>query len=466
VREEETRPVLWRFDAWDARAGLAFASYRPADDFEQGHLNLDFPTVFLGPPIFQPEQLESRALALAACRGTFQQGWFLGGRELGFDELSDLIVEVRRAYFAGSVIDHGDDGGGGNTQSPPVTPSEGGLGGGDNREFPSKPEQTSLRKELEEIVTRFSLEIKELGETEKIGETGEVPSAKFDWPALLEAEPTGGDDIVERGGLLIASELLARYQPDGSRPNYHQWAEASGRFARACGVLRLWKAWSANGHISALLKSAPHLLRELAGVSPTMERMSHHAREGDEIAGSLILWWLLVPEERDDVEWNYELFYHYRGRYMFWTNEYLPAAPLQDLGYWPIPQELGRLANPNYPSRASVADLLAMFLACPQKFSDAGNWQLWATLEICLFAAAYLTHRDSPLPITLETDKRALWRPRNFEFHQPAMALGKAWRWLSKQLPTVAFVPEVEEMILQGATLSYRKQIAAEPALT
>jgi hypothetical protein len=45
------------------------------------------------------------------------------------------------------------------------------------------------------------------------------------------------------------------------------------------------------------------------------------------------------------------------------------------------------------------------------------------------------------------------------------MALGKAWRWLSKHLPEVAFVPEVEEMILQAATMSYRNQIAAEPAI-
>ena len=165
-------------------------------------------------------------------------------------------------------------------------------------------------------------------------------------------------------------------------------------------------------------------------------------------------------------EWDHDIFYHYRARPVFWANDYWSAAPLQDLGYWPIPQKLGCLANPNYPRRASAADLLAMFLACPQKFSDAGNWELWSTLEMCLFAAAYLTYRVSPLPITLGTDERALWRPRNFEFHQPAMTLRKAWRWLSKQLPAVAFVPEIEEMILQVATLSYRNQIAAEPALT
>src|SRR5688572_24007071 len=89
---------LWRFDAWDFRAGLAFASYRPPDDYSQNYLNLDLPTLFLGPPDFRPEQLESRALALAACRASFQQGLFLNGRELGFAELSELIEKVRRAY--------------------------------------------------------------------------------------------------------------------------------------------------------------------------------------------------------------------------------------------------------------------------------------------------------------------------------------------------------------------------------
>jgi hypothetical protein len=35
--------------------------------------------------------------------------------------------------------------------------------------------------------------------------------------------------------------------------------------------------------------------------------------------------------------------------------------------------------------------------------------------------------------------------------------------WLSKQLPAVAFFPEVEDMFMQAATLSYRTQIAAKP---
>jgi hypothetical protein len=83
--------------------------------------------------------------------------------------------------------------------------------------------------------------------------------------------------------------------------------------------------------------------------------------------------------------------------------------------------------------------------------------------RFCLFAAAYLTHRDSPVPITVASDQRALWRPRNFELRDPAVGLRKAWRWLSKQLPTVAFMPKVEEIISQAATLSYRQRTSAEP---
>jgi hypothetical protein len=93
--------------------------------------------------------------------------------------------------------------------------------------------------------------------------------------------------------------------------------------------------------------------------------------------------------------------------------------------------------------------------------------QLWATLEICFFAAAYLAHRDSLVPITiapmtLESDKRDFWNARNYKLNDPAVTLSKAWRWLSEQLPRVAFVPEVEEMIYQASTLTYRTQMATK----
>jgi hypothetical protein len=454
------QPSLWRFDAWDSRAGLAFVSYRPADNYQQAYLDLDIPTVFIGPPAFQPEQLASRAVALAACRGTFQQGLFAEGSELGFGQLSEIIEQIRRAYIAGSALDHGDDGGGGNTQSPPVIPPDGGLEGGDNIVFLQETDWTGLRHELEHLVGVFTQKVYELQKS-KIDDTGTVPCAEFVWNSFLQTKPSRGDDIVERGALRILWELLMRYQPDGHQADYFKWAEASSRFARACVMLKLWKSLGLNGHISFLLKAAPHLTRELANSSPYLHHIWERALDGDERAGAWLLWWVLVPEEQHDLEWSWKFYGAYPSGPSFFANDYWSDMPMRDLGYWPVPKELANLANHNYARRASVADLLASFLACPQKFYDAGHSELWATLEICLFAAAYLTRRDSPVPITVASDERAPSRPHNFEFYEPAMALGKGWRWLSEQLPRVAFIPRVEEMIFEASTLRYRAELVA-----
>jgi len=81
----------WRIDALDARAGMAFACYRAAESTADVEVDPDLPTVFIGPPTYQPEYLTSRVLGLAAARSTFQERLFGGGGEVGFTELAELI---------------------------------------------------------------------------------------------------------------------------------------------------------------------------------------------------------------------------------------------------------------------------------------------------------------------------------------------------------------------------------------
>jgi len=111
----------WRIDSLDARAGLAFASWRGADLMSPSP-QLDQPAVFLSPPTFQPEAVANRAVGFSASRGRAQLGVYLEEAELAFESLEALTEFVRRAYLAGGG---GDAAGGGGGVGPPRAPEVG-----------------------------------------------------------------------------------------------------------------------------------------------------------------------------------------------------------------------------------------------------------------------------------------------------------------------------------------------------
>lgn len=127
--------LAWRFDALDARGGLAFASYRGPDLIGETTLNGDLPGVFIGAPEFQPLNLPNRAMGLAAGRHAFQTGLFLGPDEVGFESLDDLVEFTRRCYLRGGAGDGAGPGGG----VPPILP----LGPEGGPEPPSLTNRTS-----------------------------------------------------------------------------------------------------------------------------------------------------------------------------------------------------------------------------------------------------------------------------------------------------------------------------------
>jgi hypothetical protein len=72
----------WHVDAWDPLAGRAFAVWRPSEGGDTPEL--EYQSVFLGPPHFQPELVSARSLGIAAARASFQLGLFVDGAEVRF----------------------------------------------------------------------------------------------------------------------------------------------------------------------------------------------------------------------------------------------------------------------------------------------------------------------------------------------------------------------------------------------
>lgn len=441
-----TEDTLWRVDAWDARAGLAFASYRPADDRSVDHVALDVPTVFISPPTFRPEQLESRAVAFGASRSSFQQGLFARGREVGFQELGQLIETVRRSYVAGSATDHGNDGGGGNTEAPPDRPPDA-PAAGEGDFLPGDGKGAGIRREIEQEISRFSETVTNLS-SQRMNAAGEPAARDFHWSAQLESANLGADDLLHRGCLRIVLELLARHDSSAKVPGYFQWAQAASGFARASAILDVWPPRTGAGYLGLMI-SFRSVVDELQS-TPAIAEMYRRLRKGHEDASRWVMTWLFMPETRktSSRHWPYDY------DPLVWAGEQINSAPLRELARWPIPKALGALISPEYPERCSVADLLALFLASPQTFSE-GKQHLPAALEICLFAAAFLTHRDSAISVTMDKDEQAFWRPRNHRHNGGAMHLHKAWRWMSKQLPSVAFTSTIEKMIFAVSRLRY-----------
>jgi hypothetical protein len=122
---------FWRLDALDALGGLAFLSYRMAET-QAGEIEASIPAVFARAPTFDPVNLTSRTIGLAASRRSFQAGLFIREEEIGFPELGDAIEFVRRCYAGGGGGAGAGPGGG----LPPVPPE----GEGPRPEFPGPPD--------------------------------------------------------------------------------------------------------------------------------------------------------------------------------------------------------------------------------------------------------------------------------------------------------------------------------------
>jgi hypothetical protein len=104
---------LWYIDALDADAGIAFASFRPAEDGQEREYGNEH-AVVVAAPHFQPSPVSHRALSLGAIGRGAQSGVYTANNEVGFTSLDQVVEFVRKVYVGG--------GAGGSAPSPDMPP--------------------------------------------------------------------------------------------------------------------------------------------------------------------------------------------------------------------------------------------------------------------------------------------------------------------------------------------------------
>jgi hypothetical protein len=150
----------WRFDALDARAGMAFASL---DGPHRGDENV----VYFGPPTFHPEPVGRTSLAFGATRRGYQEGLVINDREASFPSLAAMGEFIRRAYVRGSSGD------GGPTDEGPIEP----IGPGpDDPGLSEDNDGGSTLRAFEADMRRFQASVEKCNFGEASTMTWSVPS--------------------------------------------------------------------------------------------------------------------------------------------------------------------------------------------------------------------------------------------------------------------------------------------------
>jgi hypothetical protein len=407
-------PVRWRLQAFDLRAGLAFATfratYRRADTIE------DWPCFFLSPPAFMPEPVNSVALAQAAQRGAFEDGLFVDGEEVGFDTLDELAEFVRRAYVSSAGGDGGDDDP--SPDEPLPGPGEG-------------PEGWWIPLELERRESSVEQQVQSF-----LGRVQQVSGGRgfgVGWEAQDDQELRV---LVERGALVVLREVLHR-APDMRGPQAVRWLRDARDLAAAMAAAGLWEALQGE-HVRRMLE---HLSRRPGW--HVLEALSHEQR--------LVL--LLFSDMAIDEDLSVDAL----RRHWYWVGPLwaLPRRVIDDpvdlLRRLPAPLWSAMVLPADLRGRESLWQLLSVFCATPQV--AAGLFHGPSVIELALFAAACIVTCGAASSGACLVHLPG--RPSQEGTLQREAAQGvarEAGEWLMEQLPRHGFSPAVENRIA-GATL-------------
>lgn len=424
----------WFIDTLDARAGLAFASHR-TPDLMQDEQDLNALAVFIAPPDFQPETLASRATAIVAGRSSFQSGLFVGGAELAFRSLDDVVAFVRRLYVAGGGGDGGAGGGGG---PPPLPPGE-----------PPKSPMLPLEPETLEGGGWLAKTFKEFGEAVALaGKNGEKPSKGALLAATADFKPSSGtladrevDDFLLAAATELAAELIARCPSEHSQKDLPTWLDSLLALQVAFDRLAMWEdfeAWPNPVLASAALSIFDARLEVIFGPGsiPELPKRSDVA----EMVARMLLYgygdlWEAV--RRQDEVW--------RPWWPYWRQRpisYNDRDRFEDLGRWPLSNRVCRAVG--LPEGSStLADLLCLAMGAPAKVPVTEA----VLLGLLLFAAMHLgSHAGSSVVGERRSFLRRMWRT--------ALAT-RSLEWLTHQLPTTAFPVEIESLFPQAMQRQY-----------
>jgi len=441
----------WFIDALDSRAGLAFVSHRSADLLGSDQ-DIDNNAVHIGPPHFRPETVASRAIGMAATRGSFQTGLFFEEREVGFDTLEDAIEFVRRTYVSGGGGDGAGGGGGGGGGVPPRPPD-----GPDDEDRPRPGREKSAPGETGRESGRPVIALREAfasaGEEARIELLGPAAAGSEGAMALARAQAPdygdpgdGGEEsgpIMAEAAALVAAELIARAPPHGTdAATVSHWWNAVSSVRAAIDHADLWTAL-ASGSAGTILGEAGKRLTGkryawLFGDHAINRRLRPGAPVTDDLGLALAIAVL--------TGWNTRFRYDLWDDLAYWLDHLRQGYRLalaahrrdrfEQLAKWPLDSQLCGIAG--LPAEvSSVADLLSLATGAPHAVEPFTP----QVAGLLLFGAFYLVvEEEGPLSHRYYSTLPEAWR---------SAGIARAVKWLSQQFPKRAFPPEIEAMFEQ-----------------
>lgn len=386
----------WYIDALDVRAGRAVATLREETLLQPDAVFDTGPSIFVGPPLFVPEFLRSRATGFGLARGRAQIGLFLTEKaEVPFPTINAVAEFVRRTYLRGSSGDGPGESGG----APPRAPE----GGTD----PTGLEPIHAADESDPVksMIAFATSCDQHSRFCSLGEAKPPGS-------LAHQPPPHASDRLLRGARRISLELLGRVRSGDAI----EWSISAQRLiAVLCrlGITRHFRP------LPPLWDIAPE---DVSGRPPPVE----------------YLFSVLTGEHLDP-------FYRRGSISSGLCAAGVPAAdPFEDLAFLPVPT-YGSLNAPD-----NVQALLSAFVATPAATLDPmptpDPRRSEASAELVLFAACY---------ITLGTD-RSLGIYANNDPAWAVMAdrlVTRALGWLADNVPKLVFEARVEGLIVGASSV-------------
>jgi hypothetical protein len=436
-----SKDFFWRFDALDARGGLAFASFRDAD-LTADKID-DVYAVHVGPPSFSPEPVLSRALGCAAFRGAFQPGLFLGEHEVAFSTLSSLIEFVRRGYMAGGGGDSANGGGSGvppvlgegptDTDTPDVESSygEGGMAG-DLASFCSASDSLKFTADRPISYVNFTWLP---SQAENSGQA--APNRTFDL----------GEDLV-LAARDLAIELLRRFPGTRDSRLYSRWQASADRLGRAYDELWLWRkvlegpeALPLGLAMAAAVDRSPEFWYNPKWFADELKKGSY------DVLGTAAcdLFGVWLPE------WVWDRRHLRLSGRCHSQRALVESDPSDDLASWPLPMTLRRAGL----AAENLLELLTLFTGAPRRIARLKGRAVPAAIHLVAFGAAHLAKAAD----ALTRQEWSSWPhytgpPDSYWTYSAAQ---RGLDWLASQMPRMAFPPPVEDVIGEVADLNYRK---------
>jgi hypothetical protein len=459
----------WYLDAIDPRAGLALATCRKPDLFEEEPIAQDDPTVFLAPPAFEPEIVASRSVALAAGRtGGFQIGMIIAGSELPFSDLDALKEFVRRAYLRSGGGDAPDP-----DEGPPPTPIEGGP------DLPLEPDLGTIEtegaldpvKELLDGAKRFQQAARELhpGQAERWTQWPSSAAAPRHHGGAPAASEIGAERLARAGSQLIV-EMLRRLPLRGTEADMHEWRARARCLGWAIDRLGLWPLLAQRSRMTFTPRSLAESLHRQGHIqNDAMDYVTFLADHFDHESTFTFIIRDVLWDGRDLGGFPY---YNYWRRYRydhpaFWfihiknlvQRSAIPVVydPSDCLDAIPIPRSVAfrMVSNEVEPDRATLHHLLVSAIGSPESLLAASSLENEFATELLLFAACQMVAEAARASID---GFGSMFQVDHFALNE---LIDEALVWLSRNLPQFVFAAEVEGAIGTANALAYRHEARA-----